>query len=57
MFRDGTLGKLYTFEGTSDPSVAWVGTTWAVALSQAQPATATMPIAKPDYVKLIRFCP
>jgi hypothetical protein len=57
VFRDGTLGRLYSFEGASDPSVAWLGTTWAVALAQAQPATATMPTAKPDYTKLIRFCP
>ena len=56
VFHDGTLGKLYAFEDTSVPAVAWVGTAWMLAVAQIQHPTTSMPNPKPDYIKLIRFC-
>jgi hypothetical protein len=50
VFRDGTLGKPYEFEQANEPSVGWVGKTWAVAVSQTQPN------AKPNYIKLVQIC-
>jgi len=56
MSRDGTLGELHTFDNAYYPSVAWVGTRWAVALSQRVVPTPASPDPKPDYINLIQIC-
>jgi hypothetical protein len=56
VLRNGTYGKLYTFEAAYEPSVAWVGSTWAVALVQRQTPPPSNPNPIPDNINVVQLC-
>ncbi|HEU4729957.1 MAG TPA: hypothetical protein VFT22_18800 [Kofleriaceae bacterium] len=56
MLHDGTIGEVHTFSDAYYPSVAWVGTRWAVALSQRVYPTPAHPDPQPDFINLIQIC-